>query len=114
MNNSSTVTFLIIFACFLIVFVVLYLFMGYRKMKKQRDAFQELQLGLEEGQNVSLSNGIYGTIVRLDKETADIEIKSGAVMTVSRFAISRVMDEKEPEKALPADTDDIEESEGKE
>ena len=49
-----------------------------------------LQENLAPGQLVVLADGIYGKIVRVGKETVDLEFKSG-VAEVARYAIARVI-----------------------
>ncbi len=63
---------------------------NYRNGKKRRKYFEELHQELKVGNKVSFSNGLYGTIRSLSEQTADIEVKSGAVITVSRYAISAI------------------------
>lgn len=63
---------------------------NYFNVKKRRKYFEQLHVDLKVGNKVSFSNGLYGTIRSLDETTADIEIKSGAIITVSRYAISTI------------------------
>lgn len=57
-----------------------------------RQAIESLHQSLGKGQTVVFSNGLYGQIQSVSKETVDIQVKSGAVMTVSRYAISEIVD----------------------
>ena len=63
---------------------------NYFNVKKRRKYFEQLHVDLKVGNKVSFSNGLYGTIRSLDETTSDIEIKSGASITVSRYAISAI------------------------
>lgn len=76
---------------FIVAFIIIYYLFSFTKMKKQKKYFADLHTGLAEGQKVQLSNGIFGTVRKVGKETVDIEIKSGAIMEVSRYAISKIM-----------------------
>ena len=40
---------------------------------------------------LSVQNGLYGTVKKVDEEKVDVEIAKGVVITVSRFAISEVL-----------------------
>lgn len=72
---------------------VVYYFLTYRKIKKQREYFEHLHQNLSAGQMVEFANGLIGKLRTVGTETCDIEIKSGAVITVSRYTISRLIEE---------------------
>lgn len=113
MNTQLLLNTSLILVIFLAAFFVLYTVLSYLRIKKQRKHFEDLHSRLTEGQKVSLNNGIFGTIHHLGKETADIEIKSGAIMTVSRFIISNILEEPaDANKSIKrrADEDNKEES----
>lgn len=64
---------------------------GYRRnIKKKKNFYSTLHSDLKPGVTVIFSNGIYGVIKRIDAETADIQVKSGAIITISRFVISSI------------------------
>ena len=64
-------------------------------MKKRREHFERLHAELAPGQMVEFANGIYGRTVAVRQDTVDIQVKSGAVMTVSRYAISAIIKEED-------------------
>lgn len=68
-------------------------YMSYKKFKQQREYYKELQQRLKIGQQVEFGNGLYGKVKKIEEETCDIEIKSGAIMTVSRYTIGRIVNE---------------------
>lgn len=78
-----------------IVFVIVSLFIYYsftrKQYKNQKEHFQQLHQNLATGQKVEFSNGLVGVIDKVDTEYCDIKIKSGAVITVSRYAISKIV-----------------------
>jgi preprotein translocase subunit YajC len=76
---------------FIVISIVIYYLLNLSKMKKQKTHFSELHTSLERGQKVELSNGIFGRLDKVGKETVDVELKSGAIMEVSRYAISRII-----------------------
>ena len=63
---------------------------AWRASKKKTTGAQKLQENLAPGQLVVLADGIYGKVVRVGKETVDIEFKSG-VAEVARYAVVRVI-----------------------
>ncbi|MDO5018699.1 MAG: preprotein translocase subunit YajC [Lagierella massiliensis] len=77
----------------LVVFIIIiYYFVANSKLKKQKNHFSNVHQNLKVGSKVIFSNGIYGKVVRVDKDVVDIEVKSKAIMTVSRYAISSIVD----------------------
>ncbi|MEG0080070.1 MULTISPECIES: preprotein translocase subunit YajC [Enterococcus] len=83
----------IVVLVFVIAFAIIYYFIGARGMKSQKEHFKTLHQSLAPGQEVKFANGLYGTIkvINQKKETVDIEVKSGTVIEVSRYAISEIM-----------------------
>ncbi|MGX7099103.1 preprotein translocase subunit YajC [Globicatella sanguinis] len=79
------------FVAFTIIGILLYSLSVRKKFTYQREKFEQIHLNLKSGDYVEFSNGIFGTVVKVDDETCDISIKSGAIMTVSRFAISEII-----------------------
>jgi preprotein translocase subunit YajC len=60
-----------------------------RPARNQQRRVQQLQTGLEVGQEVVLSSGIFGTIRSLTDGRAELEIAPGTVITVARQAVVR-------------------------
>ena len=81
----------IVFLVFLAVIGVIFTVLNYRRMSKQKDYYKDAHTELEVGKRVAFSNGLIGKLVRVGKETCDIEVKSGAVIEVSRYAIQEVI-----------------------
>jgi preprotein translocase subunit YajC len=75
----------------ILIILGLYAFFSSRGMKKQKEHFTDLHTQLKPGDKVQFSNGLFGTIKRVGKETVDIEVKSGAVIEVSRYAVSEIV-----------------------
>lgn len=74
----------------MILLIGLVTYLIYRRNYKQHQKnFTDLQLNLKNGDRVEFSNGLFGTIVQVGPEYCDIKIKSGAVITVGRYAIIR-------------------------
>lgn len=81
----------IVLLVMLFLIIVIYYFVSAKGMKKRKTHFENLHTSLAKGQMVVFSNGIYGTIQQVGEETVDIQVKSGATMTVSRYAISEIV-----------------------
>ena len=63
-----------------------------RPARNQQRRVQQLQHGLEVGQEVVLSSGIFGTIRSLTDGRAELEVAPGTVITVARQAVVRTAD----------------------
>lgn len=85
----------IVMLVFVFVTLGIYYVTNARGLKQRREHFAKLHAELAPGQRVQFANGIYGTTVAVRKDTVDIQVKSGAVMTVSRYAISAIVKEEE-------------------
>lgn len=84
---SASIALIVLIALAMIV----YYFVNLRGMKKRRGHFETLHRSLQKGQQVIFSNGLYGEVNAVRDETVDIKVKSGAIITVSRFAISEII-----------------------
>ena len=82
----------IVFLVFLAVIGVIFTVLNWRRMSKQKDYYKDVHTELAAGKRVAFSNGLIGKLVRVGKETCDIEVKSGAVIEVSRYAVQEVLD----------------------
>lgn len=83
----------IVLLVFLFLIVIVYYVISAKGMKQRKKHFEKLHTSLAKGQKVNFANGIYGTIQAVHPDTVDIQVKSGAVMTVSRYAISDIIHE---------------------
>lgn len=86
---SNVVTTSIVVVVFAIITVGLYYLMNRRRIQAQKEHFKQLHLEMAPGQMVEFANGLIGKIVSVSEEYCDIEVKSGAIITVSRYAITR-------------------------
>ncbi len=82
----------IVLLAFLAIAGVALTILNYLRMRKQKDYYKGVHTELEVGKKVAFSSGLIGKLVRVGKETCDIEVKSGAVIEVSRYAIQEVLD----------------------
>lgn len=81
----------IVMIVFILLIVVLYGLLNMRKIKSNKQYFKQMHQELKTGQNVIVANSLYGTLARVGKETVDIKVKSGAIIEVSRYAITEII-----------------------
>ena len=83
----------------LLVIVWLVLMVGafylllWRPQQRRIAMVRALQSQLHEGDEVLTTSGIYGAVVRLGDDDADLEIAPGTVIRVARGAIGQVVNE---------------------
>ncbi|UCG10880.1 MAG: preprotein translocase subunit YajC [Dehalococcoidia bacterium] len=70
----------------LLIFVGLYLIF-IRPQRKRMKEHQQLVLDLKKGDKVITAGGIYGVIERLDEDSADLRVESGAIIRFARNAV---------------------------
>ncbi len=85
---ASCVALLALFALIAVVMVIY----NYLRMRKQKNYYEDVHKELSCGQRVMFSDGLYGKVVRVGKETCDVEVKSGTIIEVSRYAIQEILD----------------------
>jgi len=93
----------IVMLTFVAVSLAIYALIGLRGLQQRRAYFARLHAELAPGQTVALGSGIYGTTVAVRSDTVDIRVKSGALMTVSRYAISAIVKEEQHHAQHSAD-----------
>ncbi|TCI99855.1 preprotein translocase subunit YajC [Aeromicrobium sp. IC_218] len=93
----------------LVLLVLVFWLLVLRPSRKRQQEAQRTQAALEPGAKIMLTSGLFGTVVRLDDSTLQLELAPGTVVEVHRQAIARVVtDEPAPTETsteLPA-TDD--------
>lgn len=75
----------------IILVLLVYAILNYSSTKKRRKYFEELHTNLKVGSEVIFSNGIYGKVENVYEDYLDIKVKSGAILKVSRYAISEIV-----------------------
>ncbi|WP_433656124.1 preprotein translocase subunit YajC [Nocardia sp. CA-128927] len=91
----------------LLVALLVPMFLGVRRQKREAAKVTEMQDTLKAGDQVITTSGLYGTVVDLDDTTVDLEIAEEVVTTWLRAAIREVRVETEP-VADETDADTIE------
>ena len=84
----------IVLLAFIAIMGVVYTIWSSVKMRKKRKYFEELHVELAPGQEVVFGGGIYGRVKRVDGDKVEVEVRSGAVMDVSRYAIQQISQSK--------------------
>lgn len=81
----------IIFLIFIGIFLVIIQIVSARNLKKSRERMKALQEALKPGVELMLMGGIYGKLVKLNKDTALIEIADNTEITVDRSSIQTII-----------------------
>ncbi|MGO2082635.1 preprotein translocase subunit YajC [Vagococcus sp.] len=82
----SSIAIIIIIILMLIVFYLL----NSKNLKAQKKHFKEVHKNLKVGDQVLILNGIYGEVAKLGDEIIDLRLKSGQLMEVSRYSVSKI------------------------
>ncbi|AXK88944.1 preprotein translocase subunit YajC [Nocardia farcinica] len=85
----------------LLVALLVPMFLGIRRQKREAEKVAAMQSGLKVGDPVVTTSGLWGTVVDLDDDTVDLEIAEDVVTTWLRKAILevRTVDESATEAA---------------
>ena len=68
----------------------LFYFLMIRPQQRRMKQHQEMLGGLKRGDNVVLSSGVYGKIVRVEDATVGVEIATGVTVKVRKAMITEV------------------------
>lgn len=100
----------------LILALLVPMFFGIRKQKREAEKVAGMQEALKVGDQVITTSGLYGTVVEADENSVDLEIAEDVVTTWLRQAIREVRAEEtttteaEAGADTPAAADAVEES----
>jgi preprotein translocase subunit YajC len=83
----------------IVLMVVLFYFMLIRPQQKRAKEHQALLGALKRGDNVVLSSGILGKIVRVEDKEVGVEIAQGVTVKVIKGMITEVRSKGEPAPA---------------
>ncbi|MBW8813912.1 MAG: preprotein translocase subunit YajC [Caulobacterales bacterium] len=83
----------------LVVLAVLFYFLMIRPQQKRMKDHQTLLSGLKRGDQVVLSSGIIGKIVRVEDKEVGLEVATGVTVKVVRSMIADVRSRGEPAPA---------------
>jgi preprotein translocase subunit YajC len=74
----------------LLAILALFWFMVIRPQQRRQREVAALQSGIQVGQRVMMSSGVYGTVVSLTDDRARLEVAPGTVIEIARAAIAKV------------------------
>jgi preprotein translocase subunit YajC len=80
----------------LLLLFVLFYFMLIRPQQKRMKEHQAMVAGLKRGDNVVLSSGVLGKVVRVEEREVGVEIAQGVTVKVVRSMITEVRAKGEP------------------
>jgi len=83
----------------IILMVVLFYFMLIRPQQKRAKEHQAMLGALKRGDNVVLSSGVLGKIVRVEDKEVGVEIAQGVTVKVMKGMITEVRSKGEPAPA---------------
>lgn len=92
----------------LILALLVPMFLGIRRQKKEMAKTAELQDSLTVGNRVLTTSGLHGTVVGLGDTTVELEIAPGVVTTWSRLVVRELIVDDE-DLADDLDADDLDE-----
>ncbi len=69
---------------------VLFYFLMIRPQQQRMKKHQEMLNGLKRGDNIVLSSGVYGKIVRVEDATVGVEIATGVTVKVRKALITEI------------------------
>ena len=79
---------------FVLIFVVFYFLLILPQQRKQKQ-HKEMLTKLKKGDKIITSAGIWGSITRLDKDTATVQIDDNTKMKIQRENIGRLRTDEE-------------------
>ena len=82
-GSSSTITLLFIVVLFAAVYL-LFIRPRQQRMRQQQTAARQLEVG----DQVVTASGLYGRLVSLDADTAEVEVAPGVVISMMRRAVN--------------------------
>lgn len=74
----------------ILVALLVPMFLGMRRQKKEADKVAQMQDSLKVGDRVTTTSGLYGTVIEADDTSVDLEIAEDVVTTWLRAAIRDV------------------------
>ena len=83
----------------LVALVVLFYFLMIRPQQRRMKQHQQMLSGIKRGDNVVLSSGVLGKVVRVEEKEVGVEIATGVTVKVRKSMISEVSARGEPAAA---------------
>lgn len=73
------------------IVALILIFISAKNIKKRTSELKDIHLELKAGMKIMFCGGIYGKIVSVGKETAEVEVAKNVVITISRYSIQDIM-----------------------
>ncbi|WP_433566309.1 preprotein translocase subunit YajC [Nocardia sp. CA-151230] len=96
----------------LLVALLIPMFLGVRRQKREMSKVTEMQDSLKVGDRVVTTSGLFGTVVELDDTTVDLEIAEEIVTTWLRQSIREVRSDDDATEDTTAETTEVASSNG--
>jgi preprotein translocase subunit YajC len=80
-----------ILVVYIVVLLVLFYVLLVRPQRRQSVAHRALVQGLEVGNEIITSGGIFGTVRAVDDDVLEVEVANGVVVKVARAAIAQLV-----------------------
>jgi preprotein translocase subunit YajC len=74
------------------LFFAVFYFLLIRPQQKRAKEHADLITSLEAGDDVLTTGGVYGTIVSIDGQIAELEIADGVVVRIQRSAVAELIE----------------------
>ena len=85
----------------IIAIALLFWLLIIRPQSRRQRALGELQAGLNPGDRVMLSSGVFGVVESLSEERAHLRVSDGVTIEVARGAVANVVTEEETTTSEP-------------
>ncbi len=79
---------------FIILILVVMWFLMLRPQRKKEKEERKFREGLQKGDRVLFSGGIYGKVHSVDTTTIEVEVSNGVIMTVEKSMVQPAPEEK--------------------
>jgi preprotein translocase subunit YajC len=74
------------------LFFAVFYFLLIRPQQKRAKEHTDLVSSLEKGDDILTTGGLYGTIVNIDGQIAELEIADGVVVRIQRSAVAELIE----------------------
>ena len=84
----------VVIAVFFVAWMVFYYVLSYNNAKKRKKQIEEFHQSLKVGDKVLFGGGLYGKVVRIDKEELTVEIAKGIQVQVSLYGVQATIEDR--------------------
>lgn len=87
---------------FIVVMFLGFYFLIMRPAQRRQKEARELVAGIQVGQEVMTTAGIYGTLTEIADDTVELEVAPGVRMKYAKAAVARIVEPTEPAETAVA------------